>query len=611
MRVPVRAYWQLLARYLVAHRRLLVLLAVVLFAGIGVRLLTPWFAARFIDGATAAARLPDPAAREAMPGLVVWAALFCVGGVLDQVLALSGVHLGSHVAWQATNRLREDVTDHCLRLDTGFHHDHGPGELVERVDGDVRELNNFFSQFALVLLGNLALIGGVLVVMLAVDWRIMGVFVGFTAGTLWILSRVRGVAAPSWQRSRAASADLYGEVEERFGGLADIRANGAGEYVQGRFTCLQRAMFLRTRAAGITSVLVGGGIELLMVVGSVAILAVAVALYRSGAVSLGTVFLMVAYTALVVGPLRQILGQIDDLQRATASIGRVRELLAVTPTISSGPGAAFAGGAVAVAVEDVSFGYPGRDTSSPVLRDLTFRLRPGEVLGLVGRTGAGKTTIARLLLRFYDPDTGRITFDGTDIRQARLDELRATVGVVTQDVQVFRATLRDNLTLFRPGRVPDERLVTLLGEVGLGDWYVRQPGGLDTVLASGSAGMSAGEAQLLAMVRVFVDDPGLVILDEPTSRLDPASEAVVERAWDQLFVGRTGVIIAHRLRTLERTDTILVLERGRISEYGPRAVLAHDSSSAYHRALLAGGLEGLASLGGPGSAECGRTGGAR
>jgi ABC-type multidrug transport system fused ATPase/permease subunit len=595
-----------LARYLVHHRRLLVLLALILFAGIGVRLLTPWFAARFIDGATAAALLPAEATRGEMRVLVGWAILFCAAGIVDQVLAVSGVHLGSQVAWLATNRLREDLTAHCLRLDAGFHHDHGPGELVERVDGDVRELNNFFSQFALALMGNLALIGGALLVMLVVDWRIMGVFAGFTAVTLWVLSRVRGIAAPSWQRSREASAAMYGEVEDRFAGLPDIRANGAGEYVHRLLACRLNAMFRRTRTAGITSVVIGGGVEVLMTMGSVAILAVAVALYRSGLLSLGTVFLMSSYTGLVVGPLRQIQGQIDDLQRATASIERVRALLALTPTIQSGPGATFALGATAVSMEQVSFCYPGREDSSPVLRDVTFGLRPGEVLGLVGRTGAGKSTIARLLVRFYDPDAGRVTFDGTDLRQARLDELRAAVGVVTQDVQVFRATLRDNLTLFTANRVSDERLVTLLREIGLGTWYDRQPAGLDTVLSSGSAGMSAGEAQLLAMVRVFVDDPGLVVLDEPTSRLDPASEAVVERALDRLFTGRTGVIIAHRLRTLERADTILVLERGRIAEYGQRVTLARDSHSAYHRALAAGSLADIEGRAADSEARAGR-----
>jgi ABC-type multidrug transport system fused ATPase/permease subunit len=233
-----------------------------------------------------------------------------------------------------------------------------------------------------------------------------------------------------------------------------------------------------------------------------------------------------------------------------------------------------------------------------VLHDLTFTLTPGTTLGLLGRTGSGKTTISRLLFRLYDPSAGAVRVGGVDLRAARRDDLRARVGMVTQDVQLFRATVRDNVTFF-DGSVPDARIVAAMEDLGLGDWLRQLPEGLDTVLgAGGGAGVSAGEAQLLAFTRVFLKDPGLVLLDEASSRLDPATERLIDRAverllgWDGAGRGgrRTAIIIAHRLGTIQRADQVMILEHGRVAEYRARAALAADPTSRF-AALLRTGLE--------------------
>jgi len=192
-------------------------------------------------------------------------------------------------------------------------------------------------------------------------------------------------------------------------------------------------------------------------------------------------------------------------------------------------------------------------------------------------------------------DAGTITLDGVDLRAAGLGELRRHVGLVTQDVQLFAATVRDNLTLFAnydPARpaVPDDDVTAALESLGLGLWLRGLPDGLDTLLESGGKGLSAGEAQLLALARVFLRDPRLVVLDEASSRLDPATEGLLERAIDRLLAGRTGIVIAHRLRTVQRADDILILEGGRVVEHGPRAALAADPGSRFYQ-LLQTGLE--------------------
>jgi ATP-binding cassette subfamily B protein len=210
-----------------------------------------------------------------------------------------------------------------------------------------------------------------------------------------------------------------------------------------------------------------------------------------------------------------------------------------------------------VEVERLTFGYtPG----SAVLDNLSFALKPGEVLGLRGRTGSGKSTLARLVARLYDPAGGQIRLGGVDVRTVRLTDLRRRVGVVTQEVQLFRGTLRDNLTLF-DATIPDSRICSALAELGLREWADSLPKGLDTELAAGG-GLSAGEAQLLAFARVFLMDPGVVILDEASSRLDPATEQRLEHAIDRLLRGRTAIVIAHRPATLRRADRVLSLADG-------------------------------------------------
>jgi ATP-binding cassette subfamily B protein len=210
------------------------------------------------------------------------------------------------------------------------------------------------------------------------------------------------------------------------------------------------------------------------------------------------------------------------------------------------------------------------------------------VLGLLGRTGSGKSTISRLLFRLHDPTEGAVRLGGTDIRHTRLDSLRERIGLVTQDVQLFQGTLRDNVALFDP-TVTDERLCEVFSTLDLDEWLAGLPAGLDTPLGAGGRGLSAGEAQLVALARVFLKDPGLVVLDEASSRLDPATERLLERAVTHLLDGRTGVVIAHRLSTVERADRILILEDGRVAELGIRSVLARTRESRFAR-LLRGGI---------------------
>jgi ATP-binding cassette subfamily B protein/ATP-binding cassette subfamily C protein len=280
--------------------------------------------------------------------------------------------------------------------------------------------------------------------------------------------------------------------------------------------------------------------------------------------------------------------EIQDFQKAAAGMLRVMELQNIKSNIHYG-NETLPVGPLSVAFQNVSFNYnrPSEtENTNNALSDVTFSLQAGRSLGIVGRTGSGKTSLTRLLLRLYDPTSGSIQLGGMEIGSIQLKSLRERVAVVTQEVQLFNATIRENLTLFDPS-IPDEKIINAIVDVGLKDWLDLQPNGLDTILASGGD-LSAGQAQLLAFTRVFLRDPGLVILDEASSRLDPATESLIEKAVTKLLKDRTAIIIAHRLNTLDRVDDILVMGDGRVLEFGPREQLKAESDSVFSNLLKQG-----------------------
>jgi ATP-binding cassette subfamily B protein len=334
--------------------------------------------------------------------------------------------------------------------------------------------------------------------------------------------------------------------------------------------------------------------NVLFALGTIIALGLGIYLFQQGLATIGAVYLIYRYAELINRPIQQINRQMQDLQQAGAAIVRIQELLSIQSQLQDTGQASLPAQPLAVEFDRVSFGYA--DNGQPAelaVRDLSFNLPPQTVLGLLGRTGSGKTTLTRLLFRLYDPNGGTIRLSGLALPELTLAELHRRVAMVTQDIQLFHATIRDNLTLFDP-HIPDEQVIQALAELGLDDWYAMLPQGLDTLLPPGGGGLSAGEAQLLAFVRVFLRDPGLIILDEASSRLDPATEQRLEQAIDRLLAGRTAIIIAHRLPTVRRADSIMILENGRCIEYGPRRQLAADPGSLFARLLQTGLEEALA-----------------
>ena len=546
-----------------------------MFGGIGLSLLSPQIIRYFIDTAKAGGALRN---------LLIAGGLFLAVGIFGQIVMLISSYLGQDVGWRATNRMRGDLAFHCLNLDMSFHQQYTPGEMVERVDGDTTALSNFFSEFVLQVIGSTFLLIGVVIFVSREDWRVGVVLTAFIIIAFIIYNLIRSIAVPAYTAEREGYSKLYGFIEERLIAIEDIRTNGGNAYTMDRFYDVNSDAYRRVLRSQIMGEIVQAITRIMFALGLAISMSMGIYLFREGTFTIGTVFMVVYYTAMLRHPLDQISRQLNDLQRATAGLQRIEALQRITSRIQDGTETLPASGALSIEFDGVTFNY---SEGEPVLKKISFNLAPGKVLGLLGRTGSGKTTITRLLFRFYEPNIGEIRLDGTPIMRVQLDNLRQHVGLVTQDVQLFYASVRDNITLFDP-EINDSQILAVIEELGMSAWYESLPDGLDTVIASG--GLSAGEAQLLAFARIFLKDPGIIVLDEPSSRLDPATEQQIDRAVQKLLHNRTGIIIAHRLGTVERVNEIMILEDGEIREHGEREQLAHDPNSRFSQ-LLKTGLE--------------------
>ena len=595
------SHFKLFSTYLKPHRGRVVLLALLVLGGIALQLLNPQIIRYVLDQAAAGASQRQ---------LLLAASLFIVFGLAQAAVTLASAWLGTDLSWSATNALRADLALHCLRLDMGFHNSHTPGELLERVDGDASKLAGFFSRLVLQLVASGLLVVGVILLLFREDWR-MGLAAALYAGVVVaFLQMIQNRAVRLWARVRTTEANLSSLLEERLGGREDVRANGGEGYVLRRLALAQGERFAAVYPARMIDVFTFSGTQLFLTLATVLGLGIGILLYRSGQITIGTIYLITYYIALLQDPLNELRRLMGELQDARASLERVSELFARQPAISESPDARrlhLPSDGLPVEFSGVSFHYAshsanrnGNDTGADLLQnppsvldDISFTLAPNRVLGLLGRTGSGKTTLTRLLVRLYDPTGGSIRLGGAALQDVGLRNLRQRVGMVTQEVQLFQGSLRDNITLFNRS-IDDVTILDALRELGLWSWFTAQADGLDTLLQAGSGGLSAGEAQLLAFVRIFLKDPGLVILDEASSRLDPVTEQLLERAIDRLLRGRTAIVIAHRLETVERADEILILENGRLLEHGDRVLLRDNPDSRFAHLLRSGLQETLA-----------------
>ena len=581
MKVPIKRYIDLLGKYMLSHRLLVIGIIFGLFAGIGLQLLNPQFMRYFIDNAIDTSATAPP-----LKKLTLIAFLILTVAIIRQFLGLMTVYFGQNLAWSSTNSLREDLASHCLNLDMSFHNSRTPGELLQRLDGDVGVLGNFFSTFLVTIAGNILLIIGVLLILFFENVVLGIAFTCLTVISLFCLLIIRRIAVPYNIKFFQAGSELFGFIEERLSGIEDIQSLGAGAYVLRKLFELNRKVFRTARMSAFMGSLIGMSMQKSMQISQVLGLLIGGYLFLKGEITIGTVFMLTMYILHLAGPLQAITTQIGDFQQSGASIARIEELFKIKNKIIDGDGALIPEVPLSVEFKDVNFSYVEGER---ILKNVSFNLAKGKVLGLLGKTGSGKTTIGRLLFRFYDPDNGDIFLNGQPVKGYMIHDLRSNVGMITQDVELFQSSVRDNLTFFNPD-IPDQKILDAIGDLGLTEWYQSLPDGLDTHIGHGMNKFSAGEEQLFAFIRIFLKNPGLIILDEATSRLDLATEQLIEKAIERLCKDKTVIIIAHRLSTVNKADDIIILEKGIIVESGSREALVSESTSRFNN-LLKVGLE--------------------
>ena len=509
-----------------------------------------------------------------------------IGALLISVLvrlALQGVQSYNiqSVGQRLTARIRRDLFAHAMDLSLRFHDRMPVGKLLTRLTSDVDALAEVFGSGAVGVLGDLVTLTVIAVTMLLIEWRL---------GLLLLVSQIPVTLVVLWLQARYRKANY--RVREELSQLnADFQENLQGLDVVQMFRreAFNGARFQRTglayREAVNGTILFDSSISAFLEWVSLGAVAVVLALggwmVTSGAMGLGILTTFILYSQRLFDPLRQMAERFTQIQGGLTAVERIGELLeepleirdhtlagpvgqqesvsenlpAPLQVMPSSPGE--------VVFEGVHFAYR---PDEPILEDLSFRLAPGEHVALVGPTGSGKTTVIRLLCRLYEPQQGRILLDGRDIRSLALPELRRQLGVVLQDTFLFSGSVGDNLRLDR--EIDDRQLKEVCRDLGLSSLIGRLPQGLDTELRERGGNLSSGERQLLAVARVAIRNPNVLVMDEATAFMDPSTEATLQRDLDRLLERRTAVVIAHRLATVEAADRILVLRRGRLIEQG-------------------------------------------
>ena len=495
------------------------------------------------------------------------------------------------VGQRLTARIRDDLFQHAMSLSLRFHDGMPVGKLLTRLTSDVDALAEVFGSGAVGVLGDLVSLVVIATTMLMIEWRL---------GLMLLLTQVPVTLSVLWLQRRYRKANY--RVREELSQLnADFQENLQGlEVVQMyRREKVNSARFLRTgtayRSAVNGTIFFDSSISALLewvALGAVAlVLAAGGWMVTGGAMGLGTLTTFILYSQRLFDPLRQLAERFTQIQGGLTAVERIGELMEQPLEIEEAPDAIpmAPGGAGEVIFENVSFSYR---PDEPILRNLSFRIAPGEHVALVGPTGSGKSTIIRLLCRLYEPQQGRILVDGRDIRTIPMADLRRTLGVVLQDTFLFSGNVADNLRLNEA--VSDQDLEQVCRDLGLEDLLSRLPNGLDTELRERGGNLSSGERQLLAVARVAIRNPTVLVMDEATAFMDPSTEATLQADLDRILQTRTAVVIAHRLATVEASDRILVLRRGELIEEGTHLELrARDGLYAQLAELQERGLARL------------------
>jgi len=469
--------------------------------------------------------------------------------------------------------LRRDLFDHLTGLSLRYFSQQKAGWIIARLTSDVDAVSDTLSQGMPTLVSSVILLPAAVAALLIADWRLGLVSFAVLPPALVLSRWFQRVSHTANVEQRNRIAAVTAQIAESVAGMAVVQAFNRELRFQAEFDELNEANRAQsTYVQRIFSVFFPS-IEFLGVLAMGAVLYVGAHLYASDALTIGTLITAIYLLQLVFQPLQDLSDVYGQLQSAAAAMVKIASILDEEPEVRDRPGAKPLSRLDGdLEIDDVVFAY-GRE---PVLHGVSFRVPPGGCFALVGESGHGKSTLARLIGRHYDPDEGAIRVDGHDLRDVEVRSYRRQLGVVLQDPFLFSGTIASNIRFAKPDAT-DEEVAATAAAVGVDRVAARLSGGLEHAVREGGAGLSAGERQLISIARALLADPRILVLDEATSNIDRPTEVLIERALDRLLKGRTSIIIAHRLSTVRRADEILVVENGRIVQRGSeRELLAQD-----------------------------------
>jgi ATP-binding cassette, subfamily B, bacterial len=563
-----------LLRYTAPHWRGLTLMLVATLLDVLLNLARPWPLALLIDNVINDHRLPHwltvVPGTGSRHGLLLWIVaieilIFLASTFASMASNFFSLKLGQQMTWS----LAEDLFRHLQRLSLLFHTKRAVGDLIERVTTDCYSIDTLVTGAALPLVQASLTLILMFVIMWSIDWRLTLFAIAVVPV---VMVTVRYFGRPMKDRSREqrdSEGRMSAIVEQTLNAIPAVQAFTRERHQELHFRRHAEQTvraFVRATIAGMWFQLFTG---LAITLGTAAVIYLGGTLAIEGALSAGTIVVFISYLGSLYDPIDALAQTAQTVQNAAAESDRVMEILEIEPAVSDTPEARELPVAGPVAFENVSFGY---EPARPVLHDISFKADPGEVLAIVGPTGAGKTTLVSLLVRFFDPWHGRITIGGAELGAFTLHSLRSQIALVLQDPFIFPMTIAENIALGRPD-APRAQVAAAAEAANAHQFIEQLPEGYDTLVGERGATLSGGEKQRLAIARAFLKDAPLLILDEPTSALDARTEGLLLEALERLMVKRITLVIAHRLSTIRGADEILVLDQGRIVEHGPHEQL--------------------------------------
>jgi ATP-binding cassette subfamily B protein len=470
--------------------------------------------------------------------------------------------------------LRDEIYAKLLRLSFGFYDRHQTGQLMSRATVDLQAVRFFLGYGLIFFFQHLLTIVGVTVVLFIVDWKLALAATAFTPVLVFLAYRYSQVSHPVLRDVQQRMADVATVAEENIVGVHVVKSFAQEEAEASKFEERTGSLFRRSLDANRQRALYVPLLSFLPLLAQAAVLLFGGRMVASGELALNSFFAFNVLVLMLVMPLRMLGMWIGQAQRATASGERIFEVVDETEDVRDAAGATLlAPGDGRIAFQDVGFAYThGR----PVLEGVDLEIEPGRTVALIGHTGSGKTTLASLVPRFYDATAGRVTIDGTDVRDVKVSTLRRAIGIVAQDPFLFSATVRENIAFGAPGAT-DEDVVRAARLAQADEFIAELPDGYETMVGERGITLSGGQRQRIAIARALILDPRILILDDATASVDATTEARIRLGLREAMKGRTTLIVAHRLSTIALADELVVLDRGRIAARGTQAELLEGS----------------------------------